>query len=249
MIFYPTWLEITNRIYFLFKKPKCLVVEWKRSNWQFSESVKLIVLMLMELLVVLLLCGILDSFWVRLSLPLLITLSLDLLVFLMDHLGSFLISMPQMGKMLWSSIINARMAFPNEKWIILGDFNTSLSSMEKAGGMPVSNESGQDLADMINSLGLLNLDLLGDKFTWSNRRSGWDLIQVKLDKGIISPKWIRNASCRLNALFRIGSDHFQICLSISPLTGRKAFPSRFEKMWLLALDIHDNISKWCNVDI
>lgn len=44
-------------------------------------------------------------------------------------------------KMLWSSIINARMAFPNEKWILLGDFNTPLSSMENTGGMPILDES------------------------------------------------------------------------------------------------------------
>lgn len=102
---------------------------------------------------------------------------------------------------------------------------------------------------MINSLGLLDLDLLGDKFTWSNKRSGGDLIQVRLDRGIISLEWIRDASCRLNALSRIGFDHFSICLSISPLTGRRAFHFRFEKMWILAPKIHENIFKWWNVDI
>ncbi|XP_059068841.1 uncharacterized protein LOC131859266 [Cryptomeria japonica] len=141
------------------------------------------------------------------------------------------------------------MAFPNEKWILLREFNTPLSSMEKASGMPISDESRQDLADMINSLGLLDLDLLGDKFTWFNRRSGGDLIQVRLDRAIISPEWIHDASCRLNVLSRIGLDHFPICLSISPLIKRKVFPFKFEKMWLLAPDIHDNISKWWNVDI
>lgn len=152
-------------------------------------------------------------------------------------------------KMLGSCIINARMAFPNGKWILLGDFNTPLSSMEKADGMLVLEESREDLVDMINSLCLLDLNLLGAKFTCSNRRSGGGLIQVRLDRGIISPEWIHNASCRLNVLSRIGSNHFPIFLSISPLTGRKAFPLRFEKMWLLALDIYDNISKWWNVDI
>lgn len=39
---------------------------------------------------------------------------------------------------------------------------------------------------MINTLGLLDLDLLGAKFPWSNKRSGGDLIQVKMDQAIIS---------------------------------------------------------------
>lgn len=119
--------------------------------------------------------------------------------------------------------------------------------MDKASGMPILDDSRQDLAYTINSLALLDLDLLRDKLTWSNRRSGGDLIQVKLDRNIISPKWIQDASCRLNALSRISSNHFLISLSISPLNRRKDFPFWFEKMWLLDHEIHDIISKWWSV--
>lgn len=71
--------------------------------------------------------------------------------------------------------------------------------MKKYGGVPISIDNRQDLADMINSLSLLNLDLIGAKFTWSNRHSGEDLIHVKLDMGLISLDWIQNASYKLNA--------------------------------------------------
>lgn len=86
---------------------------------------------------------------------------------------------------------------------------------------------------MIKSLGLLDLDLHGSKFTQSNRRSGGDVAEVNMDRGIISLEWIQDASCRLNVLSRVGSDHFPISLSVSPLTGRKGFPFQFEKMWWL----------------
>lgn len=92
-------------------------------------------------------------------------------------------------KSLWSSISLARSLFPNEKWILLGDFNTPLSNIEKYGGLPISIDSRQDLDDMINSLGLLDLDLIGAKFMWSKKCSGEDPIQVKLDRGLISPDW------------------------------------------------------------
>lgn len=68
-------------------------------------------------------------------------------------------------KSLWSSICLAKTLFPNEKWILLGDFNTPLSNLEKFGGIPIYIDSRQDLADMINSLSLLDLDLIGAKFT------------------------------------------------------------------------------------
>lgn len=44
-------------------------------------------------------------------------------------------------KVLWSSIINARLAFPNEKWISLGDFNTPLSNLEKSSGRLILDDS------------------------------------------------------------------------------------------------------------
>ncbi|XP_059068214.1 uncharacterized protein LOC131858781 [Cryptomeria japonica] len=94
---------------------------------------------------------------------------------------------------------------------------------------------------MINSLSLLALDLIRAKFTWSNGHSGEDLIQVKLVRGLISPDWLRLAFCKLNALACVGSDHFPIFLSVSPLFGRKAYRFRFEKMWLMAPKIQDKI--------
>ncbi|XP_059070394.1 uncharacterized protein LOC131860059 [Cryptomeria japonica] len=115
--------------------------------------------------------------------------------------------------------------------------------------MPISIDSRQDLADMINSLSMLDLDLFGAKFTWSNRRNGEDLIQVKLDRGFVSLDWIQNASCKLNAFTQLGSDQFPICLSEILLSRRKAYPFRFEKMRLMVPEIHDKIMEWWNIDI
>lgn len=74
-----------------------------------------------------------------------------------------------------------------KKGIILGDFNTPLVDGEKMGGLPPDLESKQDLANFINNLTLLDLDLLGGSFTWSNQRIGRECIQVRLDRALVSP--------------------------------------------------------------
>lgn len=79
--------------------------------------------------------------------------------------------------------MNSRQIFSNDNWILAGDFNSPISNLEKRGGTPISKESKQDLSDFINTLGLVDLELSGSKFTWSNSNSGVDLIQVILDRG------------------------------------------------------------------
>lgn len=108
----------------------------------------------------------------------------------------------------------------------------------------ISKDIKKDLSGMINSLGLMDLDLNKARFTWCNRRSGSNRIQVWLDRGLLSPDWLMEFSCHISSLSRIGSDHFPIILSISPLYRRKYFPFRFEKTWTLNVDLYNNITDW-----
>ena len=54
----------------------------------------------------------------------------------------------------------------------MGDFNTPLVDEEKKGGLPSDWESKHDLSNFINGLALLDLDLMGGAFTWSNKHIG-----------------------------------------------------------------------------
>ena len=58
----------------------------------------------------------------------------------------------------------------------MGDFNTPLSDDKKLGGM-VPN---LDLSNFINSLAFMDMELLGGRFTSSNRHIGAYCIQVRL---------------------------------------------------------------------
>ena len=72
----------------------------------------------------------------------------------------------------------------------MGDFNTPLSDDEKFRGMAPDLDNKMDLSNFINSLAFMDMDILGGRFTWSNRSIGGDCIQVHLDSALISPDWL-----------------------------------------------------------
>ncbi|XP_057828258.1 uncharacterized protein LOC131039491 [Cryptomeria japonica] len=87
---------------------------------------------------------------------------------------------------------------------------------EKFGGSQIQLDSKQDLADFINDQCLIDLDLTRASFTWSNRRVGAALIQVRLDWALISIDWLQHYSCSLNSMIRVDSDHYLISFMVEP---------------------------------
>ena len=79
--------------------------------------------------------------------------------------------------------------FQNKNAFCIGDFNSPLYPSEKIGGMIDCNDNMKDLADFINNNSLLDMEMDGVKFTWSNNRKGVDLIQVKLDRILVPVGW------------------------------------------------------------
>ncbi|XP_059071116.1 uncharacterized protein LOC131863509 [Cryptomeria japonica] len=93
------------------------------------------------------------------------------------------------------------------------------------------------------------MDLKGDFFTWTNKRAGNNLIQVRLDRALVPNVWVCNYLCSLYALSRIGSDHYPISYFVESVFRKRKFPFRFEKMWLSHPFLYDNIKKWWNISI
>lgn len=61
-----------------------------------------------------------------------------------------------------------RSNFLDSPWLVMGDFNTPLFDDDKLGGSHIHLESRLDLRMFIDDNALINLDLMGSKFTWSN---------------------------------------------------------------------------------
>ena len=131
----------------------------------------------------------------------------------------------------------------------MGDFNTPLLASDKLGGFPPDVKSRQHLAGMIRDLALLDVDLGGCKFTWSNRRIGQACIQVRLDRALISLDWLGNLHYNLSSLVRLGSDHSPISLTLDKINRKKSFPFGFEKMWLPHLGLHNKIKDWWDIEV
>ena len=131
----------------------------------------------------------------------------------------------------------------------MGDFNSPLSNDDKSGGLASNQESKLDLLNFINNLAFMDVDLLGGRFTWSNRTVGGECIQVHLDRALISPVWMQTHSCRLSLLPQVGLDHSHISLSIFPLMIKWTFPFQFKKMWISHLALETKISSWWKIEV
>jgi hypothetical protein len=149
----------------------------------------------------------------------------------------------------WRKVILTIQGCNVKKGIIMGDFNTPLTDQEKFGGLALDLESKQDLANFINQLSFLDVDLPPDSFTWSNRRVGTDCIQVRLDRALISFDWLQSFSSKFSLLPRVGSDHSPISLVLAPLVVKRAFLFRFEKMWLSHPALPRLVSSWWDIQV
>lgn len=114
----------------------------------------------------------------------------------------------------------------------MGDFNTSLNDSNKLRGSQVADDSHSYLMNFINDNLLLNLDLGGVSYTWSNMHARDALIQVKLDWALISLDWLQFFSCSLFSLTRLRSDHFPISLNVELMGCKSPFPSDLKKCGL-----------------
>lgn len=150
---------------------------------------------------------------------------------------------------MWRYLTRLRSRFAEDSWIIMGDFNTPLKKNEKKGGSQANLDSRLDLMDFINNNAIHDLELQGVKYTWTNRRSGENLIQVRLDRALLSLDWFNLHECSLSSHIRARVDHYPITFTAEVKNRRRHFPYRFEKMWTRHLDLESKIKDWWQVSI
>ena len=68
-------------------------------------------------------------------------------------------------------------------------------------------ESLQDLNDFMSRMDFIDVELRGNPYTWTNNRKGKDLIQVRLDRLLVTGNWNRLGNSHLENLTRTTSDH------------------------------------------
>ncbi|XP_057423791.1 uncharacterized protein LOC130717555 [Lotus japonicus] len=93
-------------------------------------------------------------------------------------------------RQLWSKLVELKINIHYDLWCVAGDFNVVRSSSERRGVGANSQQhrsESVEFNDFIDEMELLDIPLLGRKFTWV-RPNG--LQMSRLDRFLISPGWL-----------------------------------------------------------
>ncbi|GAV72352.1 hypothetical protein CFOL_v3_15840, partial [Cephalotus follicularis] len=102
-------------------------------------------------------------------------------------------------------------------WLAVGDFNEVNISTEKMGCSPVNLSHYLGFSDCINNMNMVDLSLVGPKFTWSNLQSVDSLILERLDRARATTNW--KVSFPKNIVYhlpRMSSDRCPILMDTNP---------------------------------
>uniref|UniRef100_A0A2N9I908 Reverse transcriptase domain-containing protein n=1 Tax=Fagus sylvatica TaxID=28930 RepID=A0A2N9I908_FAGSY len=143
-------------------------------------------------------------------------------------------------RLLWEELagIGSWWSLP---WCIGGDFNVVRFPSERRAGGGISSTMW-DFSDFISDQGLLDLPLVGGRFTWSSNQE--NPAMSRLDRFLVSPDWDTQFSTAVQSLLpRTLSDHSPILLDCGPNPSGKS-PFRFENMWLRSEGFVERVKHW-----
>ena len=119
---------------------------------------------------------------------------------------------------------------------MFGDFNLLIGSQDKCGGNPPDLGLISDLYDVLVDFSLSDLDFIGKRFTWTNRRPILHTVEERLDFFLANDLWHDQwPFCTVSHLLRYKSDHCPILLNAFTVRRKKKKRQRvfrFEEVWL-----------------
>ncbi|XP_016479310.1 uncharacterized protein LOC107800622 [Nicotiana tabacum] len=116
-------------------------------------------------------------------------------------------------KKIWQHLrlINTTMTEP---WIVLGDFNTILTTNDRINGALVQQAEMQDFQDCVEDIGLGQICRRGCKYSWSNKHVPEDRNYSLIDWAIGNQYWFNKYNSLVAHYYQQGcSDHFPILIS------------------------------------
>uniref|UniRef100_A0A803P656 Reverse transcriptase domain-containing protein n=1 Tax=Cannabis sativa TaxID=3483 RepID=A0A803P656_CANSA len=114
-----------------------------------------------------------------------------------------------------------------------GGLELFLIKRRKLRGRNVSFSDIKWLRDFMDNTGSVDLQFIGNKFTWQNNRFSGGLIRERLDRALCSPEWLLEyASAGVRNLPISISDHAPIILDTHMFIARGFIPFHFFEAWL-----------------
>lgn len=90
---------------------------------------------------------------------------------------------------IWQLLTTLRPS-TDEPWLLMGDFNCSLSLQEKLGGIHRTTRYMTQFMHFLNQAQLLSLPCSGNSFTWCNNHQADTRIYERLDRAVVSTSWL-----------------------------------------------------------
>ncbi|XP_058205582.1 uncharacterized protein LOC131319373 [Rhododendron vialii] len=127
-------------------------------------------------------------------------------------------------RLVWEELLNIK-ANSSIPWCVWGDFNEIQAVNERLGCLRIV----RDFVDFQNNMELIDLPMLGRKFTWTNFQD--HAIHSRLDRFLVSIQWMENFKLIQRGLPRPIYDH---CPRVLSKDGRDWGPKPFKFMdiWL-----------------
>ncbi|XP_074341816.1 uncharacterized protein LOC141679207 [Apium graveolens] len=135
-------------------------------------------------------------------------------------------------------------------WCLMGDFNDMLSEGDKSGMHKHPQSLLDGFCSTIEECGLIELDLLGGKYTWENSRGKKEWVWEQLDRAFaVASWWQKFPLCMLKVHHTVYSDHDPVHLDLLSVDHlKKKFRFRFENTWLKEESFHEEVSGyWKNL--
>ncbi|KAL6206762.1 hypothetical protein ACLB2K_024009 [Fragaria x ananassa] len=133
---------------------------------------------------------------------------------------------------LWLSLAHIGSSFSGPL-LVVGDFNAVLGAHEKSGGNLPRRVSCDEFQAMVDTCSLVQIDLKGSPFTWTNGRGLASHIEMLLDRCFCSLPWLDSwpvTNC--STLVRHSSDHNPLLVVFEKFASHGAPPFRFQPIWL-----------------
>ncbi|XP_070038256.1 uncharacterized protein LOC142167387 [Nicotiana tabacum] len=131
---------------------------------------------------------------------------------------------------LWQEIITLSSG-SIKAWLVVGDFNSVLSSEDRMGGNPVTWAELVDFKTCIYKSGLMELAHNGQIFTWNDKGEG-QRIYSKIDWMFINNEWLHSMStCKAIYLAEEISDHFPINITMGDINVKQRRTFKYCNVW------------------
>lgn len=114
---------------------------------------------------------------------------------------------------LWHRLVTIGSSLQT-RWLLIGDFNETLLLGDQR-GCHFSHARAAAFARVFDQCGLVDLHMIGDRFTWHRNTHGVRSMAMKLDRAIASFPWrLAFPDALVEVLCRYHSDHNPLLLRV-----------------------------------